>query len=294
MKVYSKIVFAFLLCLFTFTANAQISNPASILKRKLEQKLNDRINKKIDEKVDSLADKAIESKVDRIGKIMDFDVKPKSSYAFTSSVLQKVTSIKKAKTETIYMKMLFSKDQPTIGMRGLDKDKVEESEKGILIMDLEQKAFFTFAIDKKGAKNYFGLRLKEQPIEEAETSKTPTKSEKTFTKTGKTKTIMGYSCEGYQMDSDNGNTTIMWVTSSNVAGMDDYYKAMRQYSSQQKQNSSFVMTKPISEWAKQGKAVLGNDYINKNGDQTISELEKITLSDPSDFKTEGYKSAFGK
>ena len=105
---------------------------------------------------------------------------------------------------------------------------------------------------------------------------------------------MGYTCEGYQMDGEKGDISIFWVTTSPVSGMDDYAKAMQQYSAQQRQAQTAMPTTTILTWAKEGKAVLGNDHISKNGDQMLSELEKISLNDPSSFATEGYKSAFGK
>lgn len=281
-----KIAFVCFFCLTIFVGQAQILNPTNVLKRKLEQKVNEKLEKKVNDKVEQKME-------EKIGKVVDFDVKPKVNYAFSSSILQKMTIINKSKTETSYMKMLFSKESTAMGVLLLDKDQSSGSEKGTMVMDLEQKAFFTFNVDKKGNKNYFGMRLKEQPTQETETT-TTTKPEKKFTKTNKTKTIMGYSCEGYQMDGDNGDTFIMWVTTSSVAGMNDYAKAMQQYGSQQRQRQSSVFTTNIETWAKEGKAVLGHDHISKNGDQVLTELEKISLDDPSTFNTEGYKSAFAK
>jgi hypothetical protein len=291
MKTYQlnglkKVVTCFL-CLTIFVGQAQILNPTNVLKRKLEQKINDKLEKKINDKVDQKLD-------EKIGKIVDFDVKPKSSYAFASSVLQKMTVVNKSKTETSYMKVLFSKEPTAVSVLLLDKNQASDSAKGTMIMDLEQKAFFTFGVDKKGNKNYFGFHLKEQPVQEADKNATTPKPEKTFTKTGKTKTIMGYTCEGYQMDGDNGDTFIMWVTTSSVAGMNDYAKAMQQYSLQQRQKQTTVFSTNIETWSKEGKAVLGHDHISKNGDQMLTELEKISPDDPSNFSTEGYKSSFEK
>lgn len=282
-----KKVFICLLCFISFMAQSQILDPTRVLKRKIEQKINQKIEQKINDKVDQKLD-------EKIGKMIDFDVKPKSSYAFASSVLQKMTVVNKSKTETSYMKVLFSKEPTAVSIVVLDKNQVSESEKGTIIMDLEQKAFFTFGVDKKGNKNYFGFHLKEQATQEAETNTTTPKPEKTFTKTDKTKTIMGYTCEGYQMDGDNGDISIMWVTTSSVAGMGEYAKAMQQYSLQQRQRQTIPMTSTIETWIKEGKSVLGNDHISKNGDQVLSELEKISLNDPSNFSTEGYKSSFEK
>lgn len=291
MKTYQlnglkKVVTCFL-CFTIFVGQAQILNPTNVLKRKLEQKLNEKIEKKVNDKVDQKLE-------EKIGKMVDFDVKPKSSYAFSSSILQKMTIINKSKTETSYMKMLFSKEPTAVSVILLDKNQASDSAKGTMIMDLEQKAFFTFGVDKKGNKNYFGFHLKEQPVQEADKNATTPKPEKTFTKTGKTKTIMGYTCDGYQMDGDNDDTFIMWVTTSSVAGMDDYAKAMKQYGMQQRQRQTAPMTSAIETWIKEGKSVLGNDHISKNGDQVLSELEKISLNDPSNFSTEGYKSSFEK
>jgi hypothetical protein len=313
-----KQAFILFLCLSAGIVQAQLINPTRILQRAVEKKVEKKVNEKVDKKIDETANKAADKIVDgmvngkksevdstdgkktgklggKLGKIIEsFDATPKTSYAFSSSILQKMTTVRKSKSEVGHMKVQFNKESTAFSVEFLDDKKTAEGEKMSIIMDLEQKTFFTFSTTKKGEKNYFGIRLNEEALKDAETKSTPTKPEKTFTKTGKTKTIMGYSCEGYQMDGDNGDTFILWVTTSSVAGMDDYAKAMKQYGAQQRQKQTAPINSTIETWAKQGKAVLGNDHISKNGDQLLTELEKISLSDPSNFSTAGYKSAFGK
>ncbi|MBL7818074.1 MAG: hypothetical protein JNL70_23900 [Saprospiraceae bacterium] len=320
MKTIHSVVF-FLLALFIVnTSLAQIIDPTQVLRRKAEQKLNSKINdtleKTLDKAIDSALAKKTKSKTttttdvqvdrgeaqeaeqtigaigDKIGKIMDFDAKPKGSYAFSSSILQKITVIDKKKTETGYMKILYGNDQTSVGMTFLDANKVGEAEKGTIIMDMTQKAFFMFNTDKKGKKNYFGMRLKEQP-EDNSTSSDATTQPKSLTPTGKHKTIMGYDCEGYKMDGEKGDNFIFWVTNSSVAGMESYEKAMRQYNAQQPKMGK-NSNDGVSQLFKQGKMVLGHDYTSKDGNQMLSELEKISPNDPNSFLTEGYKSAFEK
>ncbi len=309
-KTALKQAILLLLCLSVGITSAQLIDPTKLLKRKIERKIEKKVNEKVDQKVDETADKAANKildgmlnsdttggkKVGKIGRIIEsFDATPKTSYAFSSSILQKMTSISKSKTEVGHMKMQFNKAVTAFSVELSDDKKTNEAEKMSIIMDLEQKAFFTFSTTKKGEKNYFGIRLKEEAFKDAETTPTkPTKTqpEKPFIKTGKTKTIMGYACESYQRDDDKGNTTVLWVTTSSVSGMNDYAKVMKQYGAQQPVKQGNSINSTIETWAKEGKAVLGNDHISKNGDQVLTELEKITLDDPSSFSTVGYKSAF--
>lgn len=306
--------FLFLVFLCTInTISAQILNPNGILKRKIEQKVNAALERQVDRALDSAltkkskskttdtqidngeaqeADKTMGSIGQKLGKFLDFNAKPKSSYAFSSSILQKMTAIDKKKTETSYLKILFSTTQQTISIASLDGNKVDKSEMGSMIMDVEQKAFFMFSTDKKGQKHYFGMHLKEQPLEPTTDASSTTKA-RILTPTGKHKTIMGYDCTGYQSDGEKGDTFIYWVTSSPVSGMQSYVDAMRQMAANQPKmaaNSNDMVIKLMKE----GKYILGHDYISKNGDQLLMELEKINMTDPSSLNTEGYKSAFEK
>jgi hypothetical protein len=317
MQAIQKVFLFFVFLYAAHTTSAQILNPSGVLKRKLEQKVNNALERQLEKQVDRALDSALTKKskskttdvqIDngeaqeadktmgtiggKLGKLLDFDAKPKSSYAFSSSILQKMTAIDKKKTETSYLKILFSTTQQTIGIASLDANKVDKSEMGSMIMDVEQKAFFMFSTDKKGQKHYFGMRLKEQALEPT-TDASSTAKARTITPTGKHKTIMGYDCAGYQSDGEKGDTFIYWVTNSSVTGMQSYVDAMRQMAANQPQmaaNSNDMVMKLMKE----GKYILGHDYISKNGDQLLMELEKINMTDPSSLNTGGYKSAFEK
>jgi hypothetical protein len=313
MQAIQKVLLFLVFLCAAQTVSAQILNPTGFLKRKIEQKVNNELERQVDRALDSAiakktkpkttdgqidngeaheADKTMGTIGGKLGRLLDFDAKPKNSYAFSSSILQKITAIDKKKTETSYLKILFSTAQQTIGIASLDANKVDKSEMGSMIMDVEQKAFFMFSTDKKGQKHYFGMRLKEQAVEPTTDASSTTKA-RTVTPTGKHKTIMGYDCTGYQSEGEKGDTFIYWVTSSPVSGMQSYVDAMRQMAANQPKmtpNSNDMVIKLMKE----GKYILGHDYISKNGDQLLMELEKINMTDPSSLNTEGYKSAFEK
>lgn len=317
MKTTIKVL---ILCFITCSIQSTFAqiDATRLLKRKIERKLNDVLEREADKAIDSAiakkererksngtqttdvqvdngeaqeADKTISGLDSKLGKLIGFDAKPKSNYAFSASILEKMTLIDKKKTETSYLKILFNPSHQSIAVIGLDANKAEKAEQGNMLVDMEQKAFFIFNTDKKGGKNYIGMRLKE-PVQDNNTATSDVKP-KVITPTGKHKTIMGYDCEGYLMEGDKGDSFVYWVTSRTVAGMDSYVGAMRRYAANQPQ-TAMSSNETLFRLVKEGKSVLGHDYTAKNGDQMLMELEKINMSDANSFNTEGYKSSFGK
>lgn len=246
---------------------------------------------KVDEGEAKQANNAIDKVFGQMGNLMSFDTKPKSVYHFGSSVIQKITISDKNKTETTYLKLHTSKDQPAISITFLDANKISLDDKGIIVMDLEQLAFFIFSTDKKGDKTYFGMKLKQPEMTEnmEETNKSTSPQSK-FTSTNTRKTIMSYTCEGYMYENENGDKSIYWVTNiRNFEEMYSYQKAMQHYNAQQKNNANDTA---LTYFRKQKKTIMGYDIISKKGSKTEFEMDSISPIDPFVFDASAYQSSF--
>lgn len=333
MKPRTATFFVFLLWLTALaTGFAQINDPAQVVRQKTEQKANAKLNSTIDKGLDTAFDLILGGKkkaknkanqleatttlgnttqlqVDegeaqqaqqttndvfgKMGQLLDFDAKPKNTYLFSSSILQKMTTTRKGKTDTGYMKLLINKGQPTLGITFLDANKVDESSKGTLIMDLEQLAFFMFNTDKKGRKTYFGMNLKQPNEANHSASPTATSQPPVFTPTGARKTIMGYVCEGYSSETERGDKTIYWVAKASPAGLETYQKAMQQYNAQQPAKSEYN-NMALAYFMKQGKGIFGTDFIAKDGNKLETELAEINPNDSVRFDASAFQSGFSK
>jgi hypothetical protein len=238
------------------------------------------------------------------GGNIDFNAKPQASYAFQMYGINKMTmiSVKEKEPQVTLTKTMFHLDQLFIGVTILDKNEVEQSDKGMIILDPKKMEYFTFLTDKEGKKTYFGMHIKEQPTPKTEptTASKPTaastQKQKPLIKTNRTKLILGIKCDGYSQDGEKGEVTTYWLApQSSLAGLAEYNKAMEKYG-KSTPNIGKTSTAPtemddeLAAYIKQGKVMLGHDVVQKNGDQMWSEIYKVKADAPSRFNTAAYKS----
>lgn len=227
---------------------------------------------------------------------MGFDAKPASDYRFTSSYTMKHTNTDKKGTVTKgRTKYFIDKGGKAFGIKYTDMNEATTASKkdkqplmDMFVMDLEQKAFFTFMTDKDATKTYIGISTKEDPkAPETKPDNQPTKQPK-LTKTGKTKTILTYVCDEYLMEGEEGDKTSLWVSQKPVKLITDNAAYTQQMAKNQKQ-PDYAANKELVEMAKSGKAILGMDSVSKNGEKSAMEMEEIKPDSPEAFSTAGYK-----
>jgi hypothetical protein len=319
MKTFIQLCFISLLMLQHQGINAQIFGK---LAQKLEEKVKERLkipttpaksspqntpNNGTTTKEESSAG---EGKIlgNILGKLgggnIDFNAKPQASYAFQMYGINKLTmiSVKEKEPQITLTKTMFHLDQLFIGVTILDKNEVEQSDKGIIILDPRKMEYFTFLTNKEGKKTYFGMHIKEQPTPKTEPTTTnkpttaSTQKQKPLIKTNRTKVILGIKCDGYSQDGEKGEVTTYWLApQSSLAGLAEYNKAMEKYGKSTPNIGKSTpqpteMDDELAAYIKQGKVMLGHDVVQKNGDQMWSEIYKVKADAPSSFSTVGYKS----
>jgi hypothetical protein len=307
-----------LLASFHFTS-AQIWNPKDVAKRKAENKVNQKMDQSIDKALDGLfspkkkdkstskseSEESTETNaqpdVSGFLKGLNMGGTPKPSYAFGSSMTMKVIT-ENAKTKekfTMRMKYMFGKDLQTVGVKFLGSDNPEMAKASgsmdAMIMDFEQQKMFTF-LNSNGQKSVMGMGFKNDPIADMAEKD----SEKmTITKTGQTKTIAGYKCDGYQVKTDKDKeNVIMWISQNKVGEMAQMAAKMSQGGSpfgmkaSQKNYMAYNAHPELVKMAKEGRMVLGYTAVGDKGETMEMEFEDLKPSDNINFSSAGYKSMF--
>lgn len=308
-----------LLVSFHFSS-AQIWNPKDVAKRKAENKVNQKMDQSIDKALDGLfnpkkkteknssnseAEDGLETSgqpdVSGFLKGLNMGGTPKPSYAFGSSMTMKVITenVKTKEKFTILMKYMFGKDLQSVGVRFLGSDNPEMAKASgtmdAMIMDFEQQKMFTF-LNSNGQKSVMGMGFKNDPIAEMAEKD----SEKMIiTKTGQTKTIAGYKCDGYQVKTDKEKENVtMWISQNKVGEMAQMATKISQGGSpfgmkaSQKNYMAYNAHPELAKMAKEGRMVLGYTAIGVKGETMEMEFEDLKPTDNINFSSTGYKSMF--
>jgi len=141
------------------------------------------------------------------------NVEIEDSYSFQTSLDISLTTFNSKKnTSEMDMRMLFPKEASYYAMEILDiKDSDSEMPEAIMIFDYESLKMINL-MNMSGQKMGFAMALSEDQIEEwAKTEEEDEADKSEFTKTGKTKEILGYTCDQYTMSSADGNGEF-WIT----------------------------------------------------------------------------------
>lgn len=165
------------------------------------------------------SEKATNSAIEgMIGGIM----KPASTeptYSFTGYMTMEVTSTdKKGKSEDpVNMQYFLSSSTEFMGMSFADPKKSGTST--ISIMDTKNQAM-VILLEEKGKKTSMAMGLdfeKIQGIVDEEAEDQLESPNYTITKTGNTKSILGYSCEEYLVTTEDGKGNY-WITEKRIDG----------------------------------------------------------------------------
>lgn len=198
------------------------------------------------------------------------------SYSFDHSVDMVIESFdKKGKPEgTQAMKMLFSESDAIFGVQ-MNVEGMEN----VSVIDVDAK-LMVMLMDMGTSKMAMTLDL-DQKWSEVESEDTNYENP-SFTKTGRTRTILGYKCDEYLVEED-GERTEFWVTRDEFL---DVYKAfgMMNASSPKGQN---VADHP-------GGMVMEMNSTSKNGERSSMRVVAVNKNQGKTISTKGYSSMGGR
>ncbi|MCR9063725.1 MAG: DUF4412 domain-containing protein [Cytophagales bacterium] len=217
---------------------------------------------------------------------------PDASYKFASSYVMKITSSEKSKDQTDFtIKYHFAKDGEYFGskiMQSSDPKMNSAVNSQFMVYDLSKNAMYTF-MEMNGQKNMMSIAMKN--VEDMASEKVDEKIENTsYTKTGQTKTIAGYPCDGYLMKQD-GEEYLVWISKSNVPVVASYYKNLNKAMSGNNPGSikfNYGANPEMMKMVEQGRAFMGMTHTEKNGEKMEMEVVEINASDNYSFNTAGY------
>jgi Domain of unknown function (DUF4412) len=222
---------------------------------------------------------------------------PKSTYSFASSFTMKITQkgLKDKQPNLMRIKYGFAADMLATSINILDLGGASKASPTLAatILDLQQKTIFTFFTDngKKSmmAVGFRGGENRAYPDRELEKFK--------VSKTSQLRTILGYVCDGYLMESEK-DKFLLWVSQKRLDDLAKWSKSVTDFSAPtnargvQKNNFPYNTHPEMLKMAEQGRMVLGYSFKGNKGEETEMEFEEIKAADKSVFSTAGYKPMF--
>jgi hypothetical protein len=160
----------------------------------------------------------------------------KDAYKFDHrvSMTMEMTDKKGEKSPVQQMQMYFSESDPEIGIRTM-----QEGMNSLMVMDMGNKVM-VMLMDVGGSKMLMTIPLNGDLLSEEEEAK-HTSDDYKFTKTGRTKTILGYNCEEY-VGEDKESNSVFWVTTDEDFGITKAFAGMAAAS--KKSNSTMPTDAP--------------------------------------------------
>lgn len=123
-----------------------------------------------------------------------------ASYAFSSSVTYKIENLKKS-GEVQEINYCFGDQVIRMEPKNQDMSTIIDSKNGVMIM----------LNNKEKTATVMSTKMMEMAMQQQAMGQSADKPAAKVTKTGRTKTILGYKCEEYLIESDNKKTEV-WVT----------------------------------------------------------------------------------
>ncbi len=210
------------------------------------------------------------------------EVEIADEYTFDSDMLVEMTTTKKNgnKEEAREIRYLFSEEEKYMGYQMDNPEQKQEAVK--VVMDWNTGAMLTFMEEQK---QIMVINLNMEAIEETvanEMEKSETEDAMgSFQKTGKTKEILGYTCQEYTYENEETKGS-MWVTDEVDMG---FAKMMGNMSSAIKEKQKALMPEDFP----QGSMLEGSWTNLKNGEVTTWITKELNVSKNTAFSTKGYQ-----
>lgn len=242
----------------SFSTEAQIMRR---LKDAAERGVSRAVEKKVESEMEKLAQRQLEKvfkdvygpsgvpgvDINKILEGINADVPVAESYQFTGFSVIEVSGIdEKGKSmEPTIMRSFLSEDAMIIGMEVENKESQKASEKIILIYDLERNASIIL-LENEGERSRMAYGIDLDKIEEGiEMDDSDLENyEVSLRKTGNTKTIMGYTCEEFETEDEDGIATY-WVTEHPIKGKNTFWGESNPYLAARMQDQKNVNFKDL-------------------------------------------------
>jgi hypothetical protein len=250
-----------LLLIFIFVS---FSSEAQIMKRlkdAAERGVSRAVEKRVETEMEKLAQRQLEKifkdvygpsgmpgvDMKKVLEGISADVPVADSYDFTGYSVMEITGIdeKGKQVEPTIMRSFLSESAMVIGIEVENEESKKEIEKIVLIYDLERNASIIL-LDNKGEKSRMAYGLDLTKIEEAveEEGAVTENTEFQFRKTGNTKTILGYTCEEFETEDEDGKATF-WVTESPIKGRNNFWGESNPFFATRMQNQKNMTFKDL-------------------------------------------------
>ncbi|MBN7813580.1 DUF4412 domain-containing protein [Algoriphagus sp. H41] len=268
-----------------FLAGAMIAMPseAQILK-KIQQAAQQGAENAVTKKTRESTEKATSDALDGMFGGMMQPAPTESEYSFTGYMVMEVTATdKKGKSEEpVRMQYLLSSGTEFMGMSF--SDPKQPSTTTTTIMDTKNQAM-VMLLEDKGNKSSMAMKLnydKLQGMVDEEAEEQLEQPDYEITKTGNTKTILGYTCEEYLVKTEDGDGQY-WVTEEPIEG----------FSMFSPQSNPMVSDKTIERYSSMfSNAPKGSFmemvFTDKDGAVTDMKVVELETDSPRKFQMSDY------
>lgn len=172
---------------------------------------------------------------EKLGGMLGGKATYEDAYTFRHTARMEMTTTEKGgkKSSQSVFDMCSNPDDKVMAMEVISVDGKPQKEKALIIFDTPNKTMLTLMTDSKGERTGMAMAFDPEEIEktvaeaEAETGEKFSAGNTSFTKTGKTKDILGYTCHEYAFDSDDSQGTA-WLTEDAEINMATFFGAMGQ------------------------------------------------------------------
>ncbi|AWV98892.1 DUF4412 domain-containing protein [Arcticibacterium luteifluviistationis] len=218
---------------------------------------------------------------------------PLDSYSFSSSYVMNIKTKNSDGDFDMQNKYYFTQSGNYMGskMIGGSSPGMTGDMNGLqaIIIDFDKECVYTF-MEAEGKKNMIGMSMKAAG-QMAEKIAAEENKNTTFTKTGETKTISGYTCDAYLITQGKDKNTI-WISRSRVPVVSAYYKSFQKMASTGSTSLFKIDNTANAEMMKfalEGRAMLGMNSMSSDGEQVSMEVTDIKESDNYTIQTAGYE-----
>ncbi|GAB2988726.1 hypothetical protein GCM10027284_01620 [Cyclobacterium sediminis] len=312
MKVKSLFFLLIVLSGFSFDAHSQLLRK---IKRAASQGVSRAVEKTVEKEVEKATQRQLEKTFrnlygDNIGspngensdqegassepsydfsKVMgsiNMNVDTESEYNFTGlAVIEIKSTNKKGKEEDpMNFNSFLTDNADYFGMEFIDPEGKNKSEKSVIIMDHKNNATVILVENEKEKSSMaFGMDYGGMMDNYQVDNNGNSLSNTSFEKTGNTKNILGYTCEEYQMVSEDGEGTY-WISKNPVEGLEGFWSKNSPLITKKmkEQNSSYFTNFP------DGNIMEMYFMDNDEGISTEMKIIKIDTNQPKSFELADY------
>jgi hypothetical protein len=237
MKPTNTLLYIILLIIMPLTMHGQLLNK---LKRAAQDGVEKAVERRVSQEIENAAARQTNRYMDQVfgppseyegtdydyGKMLgNMNVETEDSYSFTGYTDMELTGTdEKGKAiDPMQLRSFLSQEGEYWAMQMENNEK--DLENAIMIFDQPNEATIMLMEDKKGEKSMIAYGLDWSKMMEAgaeEGLENTTDSLFSLTKTGNSKTILGYACDEYMTDHPDYSATY-WVSAEHIDGYTSYW-----------------------------------------------------------------------